>query len=679
MSTETPFGQRLVAWWARFAAAAALLSLAELLLIGLDLATSLSSVGAALQTWALLSATFFAPSLLLALACALVDRRRIAGLVPQGGTLAVATAFIVLVTLPWSAGDAMLAMPDVEFPEPIAKLRWLWRVLVGGVLLVGFGLLTGARTRLERLSPSWQGRCAAIAVAAGGLILLWVAHCGLARVHVHTVASLFGVGALVCVAIALRALGWPRRVVESKATLLGLALITLLGVYVPGAARDQARFALWGHSAMARLAEAVRQLLDRDGDAVLPAWLGGAGDCVSANGRISPLEVERPGDGVDQDCRGGDAPAQAPPAPVEPLSECARSEQPRDVLVIAIDALRAAALDPEIMPALSELARGSLVFERAYSPTVMTFTSVSAIFSGRPFADVGPQNALIDENISPRVTLAEQFRAAGYRTAAFSDVFDHPVFRRGFDHVNDYWHDPEVAGPKGQLTSASKMQGILELLQRDKRPAFVWAHVLDVHAPYPLRRGPEGERLTGAAAYYRGAAYVDQQLATLFLALRGGGRLERTILAITADHGEELQERGRVGHGPNVFEESVHVPLVIWAPGCRPRRVAEPVSLAHLAASLGQLANVEMPGVGLLGRRDLPIVVEAVTALNTTYKRAVIHGRYKLMLDVTNGGRLLFDLEADPAELTSIAGQRSDLVADLERRYQRWLDAPGRR
>jgi arylsulfatase A-like enzyme len=436
---------------------------------------------------------------------------------------------------------------------------------------------------------------------------------------------------------------------------------------------------LWNHSSLAGLSELLRGLLDRDGDAVLPAWLAGGGDCKAGDHDVSPLQLEVPGDGVDQDCRGGDARALAArPKALVPV-DCALPTERLDVLAIAVDALRADALDAGVMPSLYELARHAIVFERAYSPTVMTLTSVSAILSARPFADVGPKNALLDEQLVPDFTAPELFRKAGYRTAAFSPFFEHALFSRGFEAINRYWHDEHPRGVKGTLTSAAMSQGILELLGASSAPAFVWAHLSDTHARYSRDRDHEGNALSEVAAYYRGAAYVDQQLGTLFGALKQRGRLERTIIAVLADHGEELLARGRQGHGPNLFEESVHVPLVLWVPGCAARRVPAPVSLAHLMPTLGALARVDVPGVGLLPPGDLPTVVEAVTALNTSYKRAVLQGNYKLLVDVTNGGRLLFDLVNDPLELTDVLGDAPERAAELEGAYQRWLDAPGRR
>jgi arylsulfatase A-like enzyme len=386
-----------------------------------------------------------------------------------------------------------------------------------------------------------------------------------------------------------------------------------------------------------------------------------------------------PADGIDQDCRGGDAPAPRPLPPVPLPPGCTVASSRLNVLALTIDALRADAFTAEVMPALSELSKNALTFERAYSPTAMTYTSVPAILSGQPFADVGPQNVLLDENLTPMATAPELFRAAGYRTAAISEFFDHIVFRRGFDTVNSYWHDLPIRGVKGSLTSAAMSRGILDALSLGPQPVLVWAHLADTHAHYSLDHDEARRELPESTAYYRGAAYVDLQLGKLLSDLQQQGRLQQTIIAVLADHGEELLTRGRQGHGPNLFEESIHVPLVLWAPNCPAQRVAEPVSLAHLMPTVAALAGVSMPGRALLPIADLPVVVEGVTGLNTTYKRAVIQGHFKLLLDVTNGGRMLFDLQRDPQELNNILADSPEIAEALELAYQRWLDAPGRR
>jgi hypothetical protein len=669
-----------LAWWARFAAAAAVLALLEVLLIALVFVGGVSSGLSALLLWAMVSGLLGIFGTPLAMLAALLDRERVRRWLPSAPSLLAALLLAAASLLLLRGIDAVLYLEEPEFPREPERMRAVARLAA----LVGlFALHSGLNQRLRRLyrrlPVALQAWGLPLLGMAAALLALLTAHFAFAPVHEVGATAVVALVALVLLASSMRARAWPVRSSEMKAIVIAGSVLGLLGAALPLAARDGAKFVLWGHSSVAGLAQALRGLLDRDHDAVLPSWLFGAGDCAPGNGAVSPLQLEVPGDGVDQDCRGGDAAPLAPLGAVALPAGCSGLLARPDVLVIAVDALRADALRPEVMPALSELAAHALTFERAYSPTAMTVTSVSAILSGRVFADVGPKNALLDENLTPAVTLAERFQRAGYRTAAFSDFFQEPVFRRGFQQVNPYWRDQPRRSVKGRLTSAAMSRGIVDFLQDAPGPALVWAHASDTHAHYSLDRDAQGKPLSDEAAYYGGAAYVDQQLGRLFGSLQQQGRMQRTIIAVLADHGEELLARGREGHGPNLFEESVHVPLVLWVPGCAARRITQPVGLAHLAPTLGALAGVPLEGVGLWSDDQLPTVVEGVTGLNTTYKRAVIVGRYKLLLDVSNGGRMLFDLESDPQELTDILADTPEVVAKLERAYQRWLDAPDHR
>ena len=657
-----------------------MLALLEVLLIAIAFVGAVSSGLVALRLFAMLAGLLGIFGSMLAGVMALLDRGRVRRWLPSAPSMLAAIAFsVVAVVLLWAI-DRVLFLEAPEFPREIERMRTAGRFGGVGLLFVAQFALRDRLARLfEALPEALQGWLAVAAVLVTALAGLLTAHFAFAPVHQVAAAGVATLGALALVGLAMRVRGWPARVVEMKAIVIGAVALGVLGAALPGSARDSAKFVVWGHSSVAGLAELLRSALDLDHDAALPSWLFGAGDCAPGNAAVGPLELEVPGDGIDQDCRGGDAKPLPPLAPVTLPEGCGAVPARPDVIVIAVDALRADAVTPEVMPALSELGSHALFFERAYSPTVMTFTSVSAILSGRPFADVGPKNPLLEENITPQVTLPERFHRAGYRTAAFTDFFDHPVFRRGFDHVNPYWRDLPIRGVKGSLTSAAMSRGMLDFLQAGSEPALLWAHASDTHAHYSLDHDGEGKPLTDEQAYYRGAHYVDEQLGQLLAQLQQQGRMQRTIIAVLADHGEELLAHGREGHGPNLFEESIHVPLVLWVPGCAPRHVKQPVSLAHLAPTLGALSGNDFAGVGLSAHDGSPIVVEAVTGLNTTYKRAVIDGRYKLLLDVGNGGRMLFDLETDPQELTDILGDAPDVAERLERAYQRWLDAPGRR
>lgn len=670
----------LLSWCAAVFAAALTLAMLELLFVALTFAPTLSSVPGALMTWAQLCLVNAGYGLVLVLPLAALDRNGLRRHLPSGAVLALTTLAALLGGILIHAVDSALTLEVPEFPRELQRLRIVAHLFaLAATLLLALSLARPTKQWLQR-RPGAEGVLAVGAMLLAVLLLLLAAHLGFAPVHQLAPAAACEVLALLVLALTFRRLGATR--LTSSIVPLGamLVLVSAVGAYSPGAASDHARFVLWNHSCAAGLAQGFRDLLDSDGDAVLPRWLPlGSADCQPSNPQVSPLQREVPGDGIDQDCQGGDAPPLPRELPSATLPNGCVPRSDLDVVLIAIDALRHDAVRPEIMPTLSELASQSLVFDQAYSPTAMTLTSVTSIFAGRVFADTGPGNALRDETLAPELTLAEAFQRSGYHTAAFSEFFVHPVFSRGFNELNPYWHDPAVHGVKGHLRSAAVSRGLLDLLQRPGSRRFAWVHLSDTHAHYSRDTDEQGQPASELLAYYRGAQYVDQQLSQLLATLQRGGQLEHTMLGVLADHGEELLAHGRQGHGPALFDESIRVPLILWVPGCAARHVQEPVSLSRVAPTVATLAGVDFPGLGLFDGGITPVVSEAVTGLNNSYKRAIMLGSHKLILDVTNGGRMLFDRASDPQEVDNVLSSQPQVAADLMQAYQRWLNAPGRR
>lgn len=670
----------MLGWCAAAIAAALTLAVAELLFVSVTFTPTLSSLPGAVLTWAQLALVYGGCGLVLAVPLSAVDRAEARRHLPTGAMLALATLGAVLGSILLAAVDRVLKLEVPEFPDELQRLRVVAHLFVlAAALTVVLALARPFNARLQRL-PTADGVLTASSLSLASLTLLGVAHLGLAPVHQLAGAAACEVLALLLLVLTFRRLGVTRLINSVVPLGATFALVGILAAYLSGAAADHARFVLWNHSCAAGLAQSWRDLLDLDGDAVLPRWLPlGSADCQASNPRVSPLQREVPGDGIDQDCQGGDAPSPPREIPRATLPPGCRPRSDLDVVLIAIDALRQDALRPEIMPALSELASRSLVFDQAYSPTAMTLTSVTAIFAGRVFADTGPGNALRDETLAPELTLAEAFQRGGYHTAAFSEFFVHPVFGRGFNELNPYWHDLDVHGVKGHLRSAAVSRGLLDFLQRAGSRRLAWVHLSDTHAHYSRDTDDHNQPVSELLAYYRGAQYVDQQLSRLFEALQRGGQLDHTLVGVLADHGEELLAHGRQGHGPALFDESIRVPLILWVPGCAPRHVQDAVSLTRLVPTVAALAGVDFPGLGLFDGGSTPVVAEAVTGLNNSYKRAIMLGSHKLILDVTNGGRMLFDRASDPLEVDNVLASQPQVAAELMQAYQRWLNAPGLR
>jgi uncharacterized sulfatase len=159
--------------------------------------------------------------------------------------------------------------------------------------------------------------------------------------------------------------------------------------------------------------------------------------------------------------------------------------------------------------------------------------------------------------------------------------------------------------------------------------------------------------------------YVDNELDRLLRVLLAPGRREHTWVIVTADHGESFGERGFDRHGSGVYEEEVHVPLLVWGPRVLPQRIETPVSLVDLLPTLLEAATLQVPE-GLCGRslvptleRSEPIVPRPVFAAalpdETTqyFELAWIDGSHKLIVDGHTGALELYDLTLDPAERRS--------------------------
>jgi arylsulfatase A-like enzyme len=239
------------------------------------------------------------------------------------------------------------------------------------------------------------------------------------------------------------------------------------------------------------------------------------------------------------------------------------------------------------------------------------------------------------------------------------------------------------------------------------RPFFLWLHLMDPHHPYyppmdalrgigvhdinPRRArflnsfwnrfdiGPDRlqrYRKEIISLYDAGIYWVDRQISRLVRALEEFRRWDETVLALTADHGEEFLEHGERYHAPvSLYEQLIRVPLLVRAPGVSGRRVSNtPVSLLHLTPTLLNAMDVAAPssfrgrslwGEGTVEDRPAePAVVECIDACNNPFRAedrmrprllAIRDRRFKLVINFRENEDTLYDLEADHGELSPLA------------------------
>ncbi|MEO0650170.1 MAG: sulfatase-like hydrolase/transferase, partial [Planctomycetota bacterium] len=231
----------------------------------------------------------------------------------------------------------------------------------------------------------------------------------------------------------------------------------------------------------------------------------------------------------------------------------------------------------------------------------------------------------------------------------------------------------------------------------DGRPWLLWLHYFDPHEVYQLHEAyaPVFGSETDLERYRGEIRWTDEHLGRVLTALEASPFAERTVVALTADHGEEWEDHGELGHGHTLYRELVRVPLLLRAPGLASGRVAERVSLLDLAPTLLDLCGLP-PLEGIGGRTLRPLasapssegidrargaVLAEVGRSKSQRMAAVGAGDWKLVWHEQDDRFELFDVRSDPLEQRDLSALRPDDVERLHRdllrlRAEALLDAP---
>src|SRR5260370_14723159 len=258
-----------------------------------------------------------------------------------------------------------------------------------------------------------------------------------------------------------------------------------------------------------------------------------------------------------------------------------------------------------LTPNLDAMAKEGVVFSRAYSHVPITTASHTTILTG-----TYPQfNHVTDFGIplSSRLPyLPDLLHQPGYHTGAFvgSLILDPldgtaPGFDRGFD-VYDAGFHLRKHGADRYKTVERRAGDVVEhalawLSQLENGPFFLWIHLYDAHDPYDP---PEPYKTRYASEPYDGEiAYADSAVGKLLDALRKHGLYDETMIAVMADHGESLGAHGENTHGIFLYDETLHVPLLIKLALNRSagKRIQTRVGLVDVAPTILQESGVVVP------------------------------------------------------------------------------------
>jgi arylsulfatase A-like enzyme len=395
------------------------------------------------------------------------------------------------------------------------------------------------------------------------------------------------------------------------------------------------------------------------------------------------------------------------------------------VFLIVIDALRADHLgcygySRATSPNLDRLSRDGVRFTQAISPSTFTKTSIASLvtgldphFHGVYTGNVEDRTGQITSDVLPSEleTLAEVFLRGRYRTMAWIEQV-HLTSFHGF--AQGYMEYNEHQGKANDITNRvlwwTRERG-------GTGPFFAHLHVIDLHEPYwphppydrlfgfysdvyhgidllqwgkYLNEISEGRRSLSAAdldqlrALYDGQIrYVDEQLGRLFEQLRRDGLYDRSLIVVTADHGDGFMEHGFISHSTVAYEELVRVPLLMKLPGQRyaGRVVDDQVRLIDVMPTVLELARLDSPRVS--GRSLLPLLEgrppghseQAVIEFNNPAGVALRERDWKY-IRLVDGRVELYHLADDPGERRNLAKEAPGELARFELRV---LDILARR
>ncbi len=446
----------------------------------------------------------------------------------------------------------------------------------------------------------------------------------------------------------------------------------------------------------------------RDGaDELVLGRAAATGDGAAIDADLAPLagQIVR----IELRASGGETRALGPAVITLDGTLPAAMRPVKNAIVYLIDTLRADKLQAVNArsrvqtPGLARFVEQAAVMAGAHTQENWTKPSVTTLLSSLfPWQ----HQAITTEAVVPAAVelLPETLSARGFHTGAFianGYVSDRFGFRQGWSSYRNYVR--EGRRNVAQYVAADVLEW-LDQRPQDK-PFFLYVHTIDPHVPYkPPRQFLEMydarpyagvvdftndnellEKIKAGripldardkahleALYDGEISYHDVHFNAIVDGLARRGLADDTMVIIVADHGEEFWDHGSVGHGHSVYEELLHIPMIVRLPGItqRPLRVEDAVGLVDVMPTVLEALGQALPD-GLAGQSFLPLLLgETHDAPRATVSgfmegwRTVVSGRYKL-IHRTLERQMLYDLASDPREQTDLAAERPIAVRYL--------------
>lgn len=388
-----------------------------------------------------------------------------------------------------------------------------------------------------------------------------------------------------------------------------------------------------------------------------------------------------------------------------------------DLILITVDTLRADHLElyghtRTTTPNITKLARSGIVFKHAVASAPWTLPSMASVHTGLSPSQHGAVNNATP--ISQRdPTVASLLEQSGYETqAVVSHVFVGSSF--GFARGFDRFDERHLQGHDGSSSQALTAAALESFAATGDAPTFLWVHYFDPH--YSYERHPEYDFATGRSGRFDSAivfespegtelldmsgselrymrdvydeeiAHTDHHIGALIDGVLASGRDRPAIFFVTGDHGEAFLDHGRLGHGRDLYDELIHVPLIVGGDIDRTMwglSVGSPVETASIATTLLGLAGVNdhgMTGTDLFDAA-LSRKISAYVFSEGSYARghdgrkvSIERGRWKLIRHLDDGRLEFYDRGRDADETRNLVDDaknariRDELIAALDAR-----------
>ncbi len=364
----------------------------------------------------------------------------------------------------------------------------------------------------------------------------------------------------------------------------------------------------------------------------------------------------------------------------------------RNVVLITIDTLRADRLGAYgarriKTPIIDAFAEDAVLFENAFTPVPLTAPSHSTMLTGRYPITHGVRlngTAILPDE---ETTLAEIARERGMRTAAIVSCLV-LASRFGLDQGFDLYYEEGISGEPGKRglwyderkAARSIDRAVRWLRAESDRPFFLWLHLFDPH--HPFEPPPPFDHTYRERPYDGEVVYTDRALGKFMAALKELEIYENSLIILVADHGESLGEHDENFHANFVYDATMHVPLMVRAPGGRRGvRVPEIVSTIDIMPTALDALGVPIPddvqGVSLMpavagrGRpEERSLYLESIYP-SATYGWAEVKGiRTPHLKFIDLAAPELYDLREDRRELKNLHTMEPAEAARLRQEYE---------